>query len=602
MTRLLDVALLALLLAPSAAPAQPVRDNRTPGSVGTGTITGIVTADDREGRPLRRARVSLTSGDLDVGRATVTEDDGTFTFTRLPVGRYNVTAAKDSYISMSAGADRPARPGIGVEVKPGTTARLTLRLPKGAVITGMVRLPTGDPAPGMLVGALTERFNAATGERQLTALPNATAAADDRGEYRIYGLTPGTYVVSAAPRGGATPPGTEVQVLSDAEIRRALSEVKAQSIATRPGMIAPAPLAKPSAEAPPAGVTLTPIYFPGTASDKQAARLTLAAGEVRSGIDLDLAFVRASTIEGHVSAPPGARVQISLANADGTAPNQNVRMSATPGDDGRFTFRSLPPGHYAITARVVSASARAGATPAETIGHGRTEVIVAGEDITGISIPLRAALTISGRIVFSGASPGPPLPSLRLPIAAATFGGAAAVMLPSVLIEGDRFSIAGAIPGTYRFPSPPMGMRSPIGAWWLESLIVNKKELLDGELSLEESDDQAVITFTDRPSELRGVARYASGLPFREGLVVVFSTEPRTWFLNSRRVAAVTTAASGQYVVKNLPPGDYFVTVGVGLERNEWFDREVLASLAVSAHKVSIEKAETKTHDLVLTR
>jgi hypothetical protein len=141
-----------------------------------------------------------------------------------------------------------------------------------------------------------------------------------------------------------------------------------------------------------------------------------------------------------------------------------------------------------------------------------------------------------------------------------------------------------------------------VGAWWLESLVVNKKEILDSELELQDSDDQAVITFTDRPSELRGTARYTGGLPFREGLVVVFSTDPRTWFLNSRRVAAVAPTSNGQYVIKNLPAGDYFVAVGVGLDRNEWFDREVLASLAESAQKITVVRAETRTHDLTLVK
>ena len=95
---------------------------------------------------------------------------------------------------------------------------------------------------------------------------------------------------------------------------------------------------------------------------------------------------------------------------------------------------------------------------------------------------------------------------------------------------------------------------------------MNGKELLDAELELRDSDENAVITFTDHPSELTGAARYGNGAPFREGLVVVFSTDPRTWFLNSRRVAAVATTPTGQYVVKNLPPGDYFLTVAVGLE------------------------------------
>jgi hypothetical protein len=586
MTRFLFT-LSLFLMGATIIEAQPIRDNRTPPGVGTGTITGRVVSDDKDGRPLRRVRVSLTNPDIDVGRATITADDGTFSFARLPMG---------------LGADRPGRPGVGVEVRGGDNPQVTVRLPKGAVLTGVVRLPTGEPAPGILVGALTERFNSATGERQLAAPANTTVVTDDRGEYRIFGLAAGTYVVNALPRSGATPPGTEVQVLSEAEVRRALSEVKAQSVAARPGMISPPPLAPRTTDAPRGGVALVPIYFPGATSDKQAARLTVAPGEVRSGVDIDLQFVRAATIEGHVATPPGARLQIFLGHADGTSPNQPLRVATTSGEEGRFTFRSVAPGHYAISARAFSSTARPGAAAAESVAYGRTEVIVGGEDISGISIPLREALTISGRIVFNGSAAAPPLPSIRLPIPAVTSVGSMTLPLPGALVEGDRFTISGVTPGTYRFPFPPMGTRAAIGTWWLQSVLVNKRELLDGPVELQESDDQAVITFTDRPTELRGVARYTSGVPFREGMIVVFGTDPRAWFLHSVRVAAAPPTANGQYVVKNLPPGDYFITVGVGLDRNEWFDAEVLASLALSAQKLTIAKGETKTQDLTLTK
>src|SRR5688500_4942466 len=135
------IACLAVPLAPAFA--QGVRDHRTLTGVGTAAITGAVVSDEREARPLRRARVSITGSELDIGRTTVTADDGTFSFEQLPSGRYSVTASKDGFVSMSAGADRPGRPGVGVEVRQGETARVSLRLPKGAVITGIVRLPTG---------------------------------------------------------------------------------------------------------------------------------------------------------------------------------------------------------------------------------------------------------------------------------------------------------------------------------------------------------------------------------------------------------------------------------------------------------------------------
>ena len=600
MRTLLVCAIASLAIPTTSTFAQGVRDNRTLSGVGTAAITGMVVSDEREARSLRRARVSITGSELEIGRTTVTTDDGTFSFDQLPAGRYSVTASKDGYVTMSAGADRPGRAGAGVEVRQGETGRVSVRLPKGAVITGIVRLPTGEPAAGISVSPMMRRYVAPAGERRLTASAFTTVATDDRGVYRIFGLAAGTYLVSALPRSAFAPGGAEIYPVSEADVRRALSEVKAQSTAPRPGMISPSPSASRPAEPPRGGVTLTPVYFPGTPAEKQATPVTVAAGEVRTGIDIDLEYFRTAAIEGFVTLPPGLRAQLLLSNADGSAPNQTVRVSVMTADDGRFSFRSLPPGHYAITARAIAADTRSGATPAQSLAWGRTEVMLNGDDITGITIPLRPALTLSGRIAFKGSTAAPALPTIRLPIPATAFTGGLSGPLPSVQLEGDRFSMGGALPGVYRFQAPPPGLRAPIGPWWLESVIVKEKDLLDTVLDLRESIDDAVVTFSDRASEVSGTARYQNGQAFREGLVVVFSTNRDTWFLNSRRIAAVQPSATGQYAFRNLPPGDYFITVAVGLERNEWFDPELLASLTATAQRLNIAGTEVKTHDLVL--
>jgi len=187
-------------------------------------------------------------------------------------------------------------------------------------------------------------------------------------------------------------------------------------------------------------------------------------------------------------------------------------------------------------------------------------------------------------------------------VPATTFGGLTGLILPAVQLEGDRFSIVGAMPGRYRLQTLPAGIRTPIGPWWLQSLAVNGKELLDSELHLQDSVDDAVITFADRASELSGTVRYQSGTPYREGLVVVFSADRAAWFYNSRRIAAAQPVKDGRYVVRNLPPGDYFVNVAGGLTTNEWFDPEVLATLADTAQKVRIVGTETRIHDVILAR
>jgi hypothetical protein len=55
----------------------------------------------------------------------------------------------------------------------------------------------------------------------------------------------------------------------------------------------------------------------------------------------------------------------------------------------------------------------------------------------------------------------------------------------------------------------------------------------------------------------------------------------------------------GRYSIRNLPPGEYFVTTDNALEPGEWFDPVVLERLAVDSARVSIGDAESKQVDVV---
>ena len=93
------------------------------------------------------------------------------------------------------GAKRPLRPGTAVLLSPGQRVDLQIRLVRGAVITGVLLDNTGQPAVGTTVRAM--RYAMQNGERRLVP-GRSSAATDDKGEYRIYGLAPGDYVVGAS--------------------------------------------------------------------------------------------------------------------------------------------------------------------------------------------------------------------------------------------------------------------------------------------------------------------------------------------------------------------------------------------------------------------
>jgi hypothetical protein len=183
----------------------PVRDPQAQGQQGqqgqqttqaqnTAVITGVVSVQG--GGPLRRARVNLTAPELRGGRTTMTGDQGEYTFSALPAGRYTITASKPSYIDTRFGAKKPGRPGTPVQLAAGgKVERANIALPKGGVITGVVVDDAGEPAPRTQVRVM--KYIMSTGEKTLQQA--GSDQTDDRGMYRIYGLQPGDYLVSAVP-------------------------------------------------------------------------------------------------------------------------------------------------------------------------------------------------------------------------------------------------------------------------------------------------------------------------------------------------------------------------------------------------------------------
>lgn len=579
----------ALLMLPLAHAQQP-RDARAP-AAGAATIAGVV-VDDKEGRPLRRARVTLSGPEIEWARTVIAADDGSFAFDGLPPGGYAVTGAKDGYVSTALGASGFGRPGRRIYTDARDAGRLVLRLPRGSVITGTVMGPEGEPAPNVGVSILTSRFDRNRGERGYVNVQQPFATTDDRGVYRVFGLPAGTYLVAALPRVPGPSTQGDLQVLTQEEVRAALREVAATHAAPRPGM--PAPPQRRGTPAPPRpSFNLAPVFYPGTTVQDRALPIVLGAGEVRTGVNLDLEYVSLATISGTLPVQPGVQMTVQIRST--AAAGQGVAMTTRPDDSGRFAFRRIPPGTYAIRARGLSTAARTGASPAEALFWGETHVSVNGEDFDGVSLALRESITISGDVRFESANGAPPLGMFRVGLNAFRADGAGG--LPSLLIQEDRFSISGIVPGVYRFGSPPRGIRIPIGGWWMKSARIHGREALDTELDLQESARDAIVVFSDRASSVSGVVTGTDGTLAR-GFVVVFSNDARHWFFQSRRVAAVPLSEEGRYVIHNLPAGDYRVAVTDDLLPNEWFDPELLQGLRASAVPLSLVDDELKTFDL----
>ena len=90
-------------------PGAPPRDARTPAQTGTAVIRGRVFAADT-GRPLRRARITVSPGDIGApggppgdNRTMSTSVDGRYEIKDLPAGRYIMSVQRSGHLSNRCG-------------------------------------------------------------------------------------------------------------------------------------------------------------------------------------------------------------------------------------------------------------------------------------------------------------------------------------------------------------------------------------------------------------------------------------------------------------------------------------------------------------------
>jgi protocatechuate 3,4-dioxygenase beta subunit len=571
-----------------------VRDNQP--AAGTASIAGTIVSDTQPARPLRRAIVTLLTPDNSFGRTTVTDDGGRFEFAALPAGKFAITASKPGWSSMTYGARRSGRPGTSVQIDEAQRLTISIRLPKAAVITGTVLDPNGQPAAGVIVRAMRYSYAGSGGERRLLQ-SGVTVGPDERGVYRIYGLSPGEYLVLANSRSGFFTDGRDLRLTTDVDVQQALREIRESPSR----MDAQASVTNGT---PDRTVGFAPAYYPGTAMASQAATLTLRAGEERNGVDFAVPLIPTTRVDGVVMSSAGPAplgTQVNLITLDeSVTPLGGLEQlrAARVGSGGRFQFADVAPGQYTIAARVSLPAPRVEGRPAgsPSILWATTEIDVQGDPISGVSLTLQPGLTLTGTVRFEGSS-APPADLSSGRINFAPVGNQIAISVAATPIDASgRFTVGGLTPGRYRLTAVFPNAR----AWTLRSAVIAGQDSLDAPIDIRQPVDDAVLTFTDRPSELAGRVLNAAGAAAPDCYVILFSSDRTFWISQSRRILSARPASDASYTIRNIPPGDYLVAAVDDVEPGEWFDPAFLQRLVSAAAKISIADGEKKVQDITL--
>jgi Carboxypeptidase regulatory-like domain len=582
------------------APAPPVRDPggrpaTTPAPPGKAVLAGTVAT--ASGHPAAGARVMLNGGD-GPGRTTMTDARGQFAFEGLRTGRYYVNVSKPGFMSLSYGQRRVNSPGIAIPLTDGERRVIEMQLPRAAVITGMILDERGEPSINTQVRGM--RYTMANGRRRAQQVANDTT--DDRGIYRLHSLQAGEYAVCAVARNmGPMNDAQRIQMEMESA-RRAIEN--APSAAAKEAMLERLRVLQAQrVDQTEPNLGYAPVCFPGS-SGAPTPSITLAAGEERSGVDLQMVMIPVARIEGTVVAPGGGvpqNVQLSLVNADDEAADIDRPGAGIQHPSGRFSFQNIVPGRYTIMARTMTFGPPPppnAAVPKQPLLWGMAEVVMNGEDLSDVVIELHPGITVTGQLTFQPTTLVPPTDLSRAQVSIFPFAPDNRSMMmmgppPQGKVDASgRFTISDVMPGKYRISAGVIGVQG----WVVESITAGGQDVLDFPLEIKGNRDVTgiAVTFGDRITELSGTIANEKGEPATEQTILLYPTDQKYWTPQSRRIRTIRAGADGQYTFRMVPPGEYRLTMLVDPEPGIWYDRDVLEQLDSSSIRIVLAEGEKK--------
>ena len=515
---------------------KPAAGNSPEAASTTGTIRGRVVSDD--GRPVTNATIAAQGSAGPVAPRMIRVDsEGQFVFEDLPAAAYLIIAYAPGYIDQSMSQGGPSqwpRYLIGAQLK--------VTMIKGGVITGSVTNSKGDPVVGVPVSA-SLAGDLPVSIANLMGLGTA-AETDDRGIYRIYGLLPGQYIVTA---GGGGLYGQFAASGFDLDV---------------------------------------PTFYPSSTRDA-AVPVSVRSGDETTGIDIKYRGTEGHSISGIVTggeetAAAVAVVTIILSHA-ATASILSLAITSPVGQHKVFTFNAVADGEYDLTA-----SLQPGLNADPLVGTKR--VTVRGGDVTGIELKLATMASIAGTIALEPIKPENKCDKraselietiIRTPLDEPKKSGSQIMtqlfaVFGSTLNAKGEFTARNLDAGKYR-----LGIALPTDAWYIRAItppaVAQTRGPQPAAATPRPGDAwRGVITVRsgERVGPFRIVVRQdAAGLrgrvvmtpetPIPVGLRVHLVPEAREFVDNILRYSETVVNRDGSFVFTNLAPGRYFVVARI---------------------------------------
>ncbi|HKY20876.1 MAG TPA: carboxypeptidase-like regulatory domain-containing protein [Vicinamibacterales bacterium] len=535
------------------------------------TVSGVVVAMGSES-PVRGAHVSLVGAGTRRANTAITDERGGFLFSGVAPGTYAMTVSKPGFVAVSYGELRPGsgRGASHIHLAPAQRFNARLSMPKGSVLTGKVVDEKGEVVARTAVRAT--RVETQMGRRIMHFAGHDQT--DDRGIYRIYGLTPGQYVVSVTPTTDSAPLERSVKDATEDE-----------------------------------GFSgYAPVYYPGSTTVTGAQMITLGPAQEQEALDFQLELVPLVYVEGEIlGAVPDSNTEVALVNVAERAVGVSA-ISVPVSQDGYFYVPHVRPGQYTLLAHSVARSDRAiansrevGQVPAQPKTRwGSADITVSTRHVKNVVVSLAEGMNVSGSIRYLSSKPHSmpiELTRARVTLVPASGGRGSGELARQVSARVDAdgtFRIIGVSPGKYRL------VALTEGSWTLQSAVINGQDTLDFPVDVQPGQNlsDALVTFVDTRTEVAGRVLDERGAPSLRSTAVLYAADRRYWTSGSRRILFARPSTDGQFVFRDVPPGDYRIAAVVDPDPDAVLDSRFLDQLEPHARLLTISDGERQEHTI----
>jgi hypothetical protein len=502
------------------------------------------------------------------GPVALTDDSGKFAFQDLDEGSYTFEVQGNGYLKNVYGQRYAGGPGTPIALTAGHTLNdITVTLTPAGNVSGQIRDGQGQPVVNVPVELLHLTYNAA-GQRLYQAA--GAVRTNDRGEYRVYWVTPGRYYIRA---------GTPTSGLD------ALLQVFASMVRGANGNSVPPSLGY--------------AFYPGVTDIDTARSIDIQPGAELQAIDFVLPAkprtyrLRGRVIDSSTGQPPRTISIVAVPETPGSEqtgapgaavtglPNENYNNAT-----GAFEIGGLLPGTYGVVASIVA--------PGGAPSSGRTTAAITDKDAEGIDITVFPPVNIPGRFIVDGQLPqGVAMERMRLALVSSSGRANGDLRVVGMQVNADgTFRLNDVGPGEYRFRLQP-----DFGSLYIKEARFEGRDVLNSSFRFSGSVSGTLdIVIGHMAGQVTGVVRDSRSQPAPVTRVVLIPDRRE----RTELYKVEWTDENGGFSLSGVAPGDYKVFSWDGIEEFAWYDPDLLAQSETKGRAVHMTETSTETIEVTL--